>query len=226
MSAARKDRSPWPMRWIVLAIVLFVPVYTWLTLHYRRPGPAFRPYQDMRDRADVVRLLKAGYKRVAIDARPPSEPIPETGVAASPAPGSLPPELRKTLVESPLLPPPLPPARARVQALPGHARQGGCREAAQGGVQARRNRCPPPLRADPRNGRGRLPGSRQPASGAEKDARRVPSPSPRDRRRVGGPGRRLGDRLSDRAHLHAARQQAAAVGGPPLRAGGRDCHRS
>src|ERR1022692_2308833 len=140
MSAARKDRSPWPMRWIVLAIVLFVPVYTWLTLHYRRPGPAFRPYQDMRDRADVVRLLKAGYKGVAIDAR--------------------------------------------------------------------------------------RPGSRQPASGAEKDARRVPSPSPRDRLRVGGPGRRLGDRLSDRAHLHAARQQAAAVGGPPLRAGGRDCHRS
>src|ERR1039457_2288106 len=104
MSAARKDRSPWPMRWIVLAIVLFVPVHPWLPPPSRRPGPAFRPYQDMRDRADVVRLLKAGYKRVAIDARRPSEPIPETGVAASPAPGSLPPELRKTLVESPLLP--------------------------------------------------------------------------------------------------------------------------
>src|ERR1035438_10582663 len=108
MSAARKDRSPWPMRWIVLAIVLFVPVYTWLTLHYRRPGPAFRPYQDMRDRADVVRLLKAGYKRVAIDARRPSEPIPETGVAASPAPGRPPPELRKKLLEAPPPPPPDP----------------------------------------------------------------------------------------------------------------------
>jgi hypothetical protein len=92
------------MKWIVLAIVLFVPAYTWLTLHYRRPGPAFRPYQDMRDRADVVRLLKAGYKRIAIDARRPAEAVPETGLATSTAPGGLPPELGRTLVESPLLP--------------------------------------------------------------------------------------------------------------------------
>lgn len=92
------------MKWIVLAIVLFVPVYTWLTLHYRRPGPAFRPYQDMRDRADVARLLKAGYRRVAIDARRPADPIREAGLATSPAPGGLPVDLRKTLIESPLLP--------------------------------------------------------------------------------------------------------------------------
>ncbi|HXQ79729.1 MAG TPA: hypothetical protein VN775_00360 [Opitutaceae bacterium] len=92
------------MKWIILAIALFVPAYTWLTLHYRRPGPAFRPYQDMRDRADVVRLLKAGYKRVAIDASRPAEPIRQSALATSPAPGGLPEELRKTLVESPLLP--------------------------------------------------------------------------------------------------------------------------
>ena len=104
MTAARKDRKPWPMKWIVLAIALFVPAYTYLTLHYRRPGPAFRPYQDMRDRADVVRLLKAGYRRVAIDARRPAEWSPGTGPTTSPAQGGLPEELRKTLVESPLLP--------------------------------------------------------------------------------------------------------------------------
>ena len=104
MTAARKDRKPWPMKWIVLAIALFVPAYTYLTLHYRRPGPAFRPYQDMRDRADVVRLLKAGYRRVAIDARRPAESSPGTGPSMSPAPGGLPDELSKTLVESPLLP--------------------------------------------------------------------------------------------------------------------------
>ncbi len=104
MTADRKDRKPWPMKWIVLAIVLFVPAYTWLTLHYRRPGPAFRPYQDMRDRADVVRLLKAGYQRVSIEALRPAESSGETGVATSPAPGGLPEELRKTLIESPLLP--------------------------------------------------------------------------------------------------------------------------
>jgi hypothetical protein len=91
------------MRWIVLAIVVFIPIYTYLTLHFRRPGPAFAPYGDMRDRADVIRLLKAGYQRVAIDASRPAESPPESG-ATSPAPGGLPSELKATLVESPLLP--------------------------------------------------------------------------------------------------------------------------
>jgi len=104
MTAPRKDRKPWPMKWIVLAIVLFIPVYTYLTLHYRRPGAAFRPYQDMRDRADVIRLLKAGYHRVAIDASRPAESSAQPSAATMPAPGGLPEELRKTLVESPLLP--------------------------------------------------------------------------------------------------------------------------
>lgn len=104
MTAARKDRKPWPMKWIVVAIVVFIPLYTYLTLHFRRPGPAFRPYQDMRDRADVIRLLKAGYHRVSIEASRPAEAIPPSGVATSPAPGGLPEELRKTLVETPLLP--------------------------------------------------------------------------------------------------------------------------
>jgi len=92
------------MKWIVLAIALFVPAYTWLTLRYRRPGPAFKPYQDMRDRADVVRLLRAGYKRVSIDASRPADSIREAGLVTAPAPGGLPDELRRTLVEPPLLP--------------------------------------------------------------------------------------------------------------------------
>jgi hypothetical protein len=104
MHAAKKERKPWPMKWIVVAIVVFIPIYTFLTLHFRRQGPAFNPYRDMRDRADVIRLLKAGYKRVAIDASRPSELEPDTGLASSPAPGGLPEELRKTLIESPLLP--------------------------------------------------------------------------------------------------------------------------
>jgi len=92
------------MRWIVVAILLFIPTYTYLTLHFRRPGPSFNPYQDMRDRADVIRLLKAGYRRVAIDASRPVDSAPESGLTGSPSPGGLPEELRKTLVETPLLP--------------------------------------------------------------------------------------------------------------------------
>jgi hypothetical protein len=103
MPAPSKDRKPWPMRWVVLAIVLFIPLYTYLTLHFRRKDPAFVPYQDMRDRADVIRLLNAGYQRVTVDASRPAESI-GPGDPASPAPGGLPPELAKTLIESPLLP--------------------------------------------------------------------------------------------------------------------------
>jgi hypothetical protein len=92
------------MKWIVLAIVVFVPIYTYLTLHFRRPGPAFAPYGDMRDRADVIRLLKAGYKRVSIEASRPVDGSTDSGGLTSPAPGGLPEELKKTLIESPLLP--------------------------------------------------------------------------------------------------------------------------
>jgi hypothetical protein len=91
------------MKWIVVSILVFIPVYTYLTLHYRRPGPAFNPYRDMRDRADVIRLLKAGYQRVALDASRPAEDAAVEGDASSPAPGGLPDDLRKTLVETPLM---------------------------------------------------------------------------------------------------------------------------
>ncbi|MBI4622331.1 MAG: hypothetical protein HY736_03790 [Verrucomicrobia bacterium] len=36
MSAAPKDRQPWPMKWIALAILLVIVPYTFLTLHYRK----------------------------------------------------------------------------------------------------------------------------------------------------------------------------------------------
>jgi hypothetical protein len=104
MPDARKVRKPWPMKWIVVAILVFIPVYTYLTLHFRRPGPAFNPYQDMRDRADVIRLLKAGYQRVAVDASRPVDQALTAGAPSLPAPGGLPEDLRKTLIESPLLP--------------------------------------------------------------------------------------------------------------------------
>ena len=104
MPADRKVRKPWPMKWIVASILVFIPIYTYLTLHYRRPGPAFNPYGDMRDRADVIRLLKAGYQRVTLDASRPVDEPSGAPAATMPAPGGLPEDLRKTLIESPLLP--------------------------------------------------------------------------------------------------------------------------
>jgi hypothetical protein len=93
------------MKWIVVAILLMVVPYTFLTLHYRKEGPAFRPYEDMKSRANVSRLLSAGYQRVTIPAqRPAGRTGTPGGASLATAPGGLPDDLRATLVEVPLLP--------------------------------------------------------------------------------------------------------------------------
>jgi hypothetical protein len=105
MCAAPGNRQPWPMKWIVLAIVLCLGSYTFLTLRYRKPGPAFRPYEDLKNRANVSRLLAAGYRRVSLPAERPADPMRPmpTAPVASTA-GGLPSPLAATLVEPPVLP--------------------------------------------------------------------------------------------------------------------------
>src|SRR4051812_16222148 len=105
MPAPRFDRQPWPMKWIVVAIVIGLGLYTYLTLHYRKAAPAFRPYEDIRSRANVIRLLSAGYQRIPLAAQRPADP--ETFDGAAPindAPSGVPADLRSTLVDQPLLP--------------------------------------------------------------------------------------------------------------------------
>lgn len=93
------------MKWIVLAIVLAVVPYTIVTLHYRKPTPAFRPYEDMKNRANVARLLAAGYQRIPLTVQRPADGARAVGGAAvTTAPGGVPADLRSTLVEPPLLP--------------------------------------------------------------------------------------------------------------------------
>lgn len=105
MSAAPKERQPWPMKWIVLAILLMIVPYTFVTLHYRKPGPAFQPYEDMKNRANVVRLLAAGYQRIPLPARRPADgPSPQAGASILPDTAGVPADLKSTLVEPPLLP--------------------------------------------------------------------------------------------------------------------------
>jgi hypothetical protein len=91
------------MRWVVLSILIFIPIYTYLVLHYRKPGKMFEPYKDIRDRADVIRLLRAGYRRVAVEATRPVDGAAPRDTAA-PSAGGIPHDLRETIVESPLLP--------------------------------------------------------------------------------------------------------------------------
>lgn len=105
MSAQPKDRQPWPLKWIAVAILVVIVPYTYLTLHYRRPGPAFQPYADMKDRANVIRLLGAGYQRITLNAQRPADPLPAASVApTTSAPGGVPADLLRTLVQQPLLP--------------------------------------------------------------------------------------------------------------------------
>lgn len=103
--SAPQQRPPWPMKWIIVAIILVIVPYTFLTLRYRKPGPAFQPYEDMKNRANVARLLSAGYQRIPLPAqRPADRTSTPAGAAVAKAPGGLPEDLRATLVEPLQLP--------------------------------------------------------------------------------------------------------------------------
>jgi hypothetical protein len=96
------------MKWVLVAILLCIIPYTWITLQYRKPGPAYQPYEDSKNRANVMRLLDAGYRRFAVPARSNADPVPfrPSGPAATvtATPGGLPTLLSETLVEIPLMP--------------------------------------------------------------------------------------------------------------------------
>lgn len=93
------------MKWIVLAILVGIGAYTFLTLKYRKPGHAFEPYSDLKDRANTKRLLDAGYQRVSVEAVIPSDPTaPGSTAAVASVAGGLPPLLREKLIEPPALP--------------------------------------------------------------------------------------------------------------------------
>jgi hypothetical protein len=98
-------RKPWPMKWIVLAMILFIVPYTYLTLHYRKPGRGYEPYEDAKEKTLIAR---AGFRRVSLPAAQAASP--RTGDAAGPfaaisaSPGGLPGELRTFLIDPPLIP--------------------------------------------------------------------------------------------------------------------------
>jgi hypothetical protein len=103
--SAPNDRQPWPMKWIVVAILLLIVPYTIITLRYRKEGKAFEPYVDLKERANVSRLLAAGFQRVPIvAARPADGPRAPGGADVTSAAGGIPDALRSTLVDTPLLP--------------------------------------------------------------------------------------------------------------------------
>ncbi|MDB6093745.1 MAG: hypothetical protein JWM32_1307 [Verrucomicrobia bacterium] len=93
------------MKWIVVAILVSIVAYTYLTLHYRRPGKAFSPYSDLKSRANTKRLLSAGYQRIVLDAGLPADAtLKPSDATIALTPAGLPATLRDSLIEIPQLP--------------------------------------------------------------------------------------------------------------------------
>ena len=96
------SRKLWPMKWVVIAMIAFMAAYTYVNLHYRKPGPSYEPYRDARERA---RLAGAGFSRVtARAARSASLGLPAAPIGAQALPGGLPADLAAGLLDKPLLP--------------------------------------------------------------------------------------------------------------------------
>jgi len=92
------------MKWIVLAIVAFVAIYTVVNIYYRKPGPGYRPYQDAQDRATTARLLAAGWQKMPLDTRRPVEkPAADTPAPVARAAVGLGPDLETKFAEKPKL---------------------------------------------------------------------------------------------------------------------------
>jgi len=98
------------MKWIVLSIVLFIGVYTFITLHFRKPGTAYQPYFESKVRATVQRLEQAGYQRIAASVSTPADPqrsaatLGHNVAAIKPTISGLFGELAQSFAEKPTLP--------------------------------------------------------------------------------------------------------------------------
>ncbi len=103
-----ESKRPWPMKWVVLAIIAILLPYTAITLLYRKESRPFEPYSDMKRQANVHRLLKAGFNRYLVTTDRPTEgltPIPAARRAVmQAAPGGVPQALADALIEVPHLP--------------------------------------------------------------------------------------------------------------------------
>lgn len=108
---APTQKKPWPMKWVALATVLGLAVYTYVTLKYRKdPLSAHRPVEDAKERFTINRLRQAGYARIPVNAERPADPSRTLAGLVRPlaeikdAPAGVPAELAETFAELPKLP--------------------------------------------------------------------------------------------------------------------------
>lgn len=109
MPARRPPPKSLPLRWVVVAIVLFMGAYTFLRLHYGKRGKPFEPYHDLGERAATKQLAGLGFQRISVNLERPAEPLPAARLAPAlaeivGASGGLPAELDGAFAIKPALP--------------------------------------------------------------------------------------------------------------------------
>ena len=104
-AASRKPQpKPWSMKWIVLAIAVFVIGYTLVNVYFRKKNPPYRPYQDAQDRATTARLLAAGWHKIPLETvRPVDKPAVDAAARITRELAGLGPELEANFAEKPKL---------------------------------------------------------------------------------------------------------------------------
>ncbi|HEU5080435.1 MAG TPA: hypothetical protein VFT72_14580 [Opitutaceae bacterium] len=106
----RPSPKPWPMKYVALAILVCLGLYTFLTLHFRKTGHVYQPYEDNKNRVVVHRLKEAGYARIPAEverlAETQATAFNPNGALASPknVPGGISPDLAELLIDAPRLP--------------------------------------------------------------------------------------------------------------------------
>ncbi len=100
------NRKPWPLKWVMVPTLGFIVLYTVLTLVYRRPEPAYRPYEEAKTRATTGRLLDAGFQRIALSSSRPAvlpRNVAPPSIATTTGPGGVPASLQSVLIDQPTL---------------------------------------------------------------------------------------------------------------------------
>jgi len=63
------------MKWVVLAIAIFIVGYTVINVLYRKPGKGHEPAAEMKQRVTAARLKEAGWVKLPVSTRRPAEKL-------------------------------------------------------------------------------------------------------------------------------------------------------
>jgi hypothetical protein len=100
-----ENKTPWPMKWVALAILVFIAIYTPLMLKFRKPGHGYEPAAEAERRmAEAAKWAKIEARLEMPVAGAVAPPTPSPAAAIADAPTRLPEGLRDALAGAPALP--------------------------------------------------------------------------------------------------------------------------